>query len=107
MQRRQRLIRHHDPMPFLLILEGLALATPPPLRNAAEIADALAHAARLVREIGRAQCRAGAPPRLADVQAEFRETLFAHAAAGGTKRPMRDGLDPLMRSPRLSLLDCC
>ncbi|MBV9758422.1 MAG: N-6 DNA methylase, partial [Alphaproteobacteria bacterium] len=28
-------------------------------------------------------CRAGAPPALAAVQAEFRETLFAHAASGG------------------------
>jgi hypothetical protein len=40
----------------------------------------------------RDQCRAGAPPMLAEVRAEFRETLFAHAAAGGYDTSDEDAL---------------
>ena len=78
-----RLISRHDPTPFLDMLETLALAGPIAPRSAAELAIGLAHAARLVKHVVRDQCRAGAPPVLAEVQAEFRETLFAHPAAGG------------------------
>ena len=78
-----RLIRRHDPQPFLVILDALALASPPSFRNPKEIAEGAAHAARVVRGIVADQCRAGAPPALDAVRAEFRETLFAHAASGG------------------------
>jgi hypothetical protein len=87
-----RLIRRHDPEPFLAILDALALASPMALRDAREIAEALAHAARLTRQIVRDQCRVGVPPVLADVRAEFRETLFAHAAAGGYDTSDEDDL---------------
>jgi len=87
-----RLIRRHDPTPFLDILESLALAPPPALRDPQEVADAVARAARLIRRIVADQCRAGAPAMLADVRAEFRETLFAHAAAGGYDTSDEDAL---------------
>jgi hypothetical protein len=79
----ERLIRRHDPAQFLNILEALALNAPAAPRSAKEVAEQLAHAARLVQVVIRDQCRAGAPPALAAVQAEFRDTLFAHAAAAG------------------------
>ena len=78
-----RLIRRHDPARFLDIVETLALAPAPALRNAKEIAEALAHAARLVRAVVADQCRAGEGAALAAVRADFEETLFAHPAAGG------------------------
>lgn len=87
-----RLIRRHDPTAFLAILEALALAGPIAPRDAPELAEALAHAARQTRQIVRDQCRAGAPPMLAEVRAEFRETLFAHAAAGGYDTSDEDAL---------------
>ncbi|HTT81739.1 MAG TPA: N-6 DNA methylase, partial [Stellaceae bacterium] len=79
----ERLIRRHEPGPFLEILETLAFAMPTPPKDAREIAESLARAARLVRQVVLDQCRAGAPPALLDVRSDFRETLFAHAAAGG------------------------
>ena len=79
----ERLIRRTDPAPFLTVLDTLAQAQPPRLRDAREIAESLAHAARLIREVVAAQCRAGAPPELAAVRSEFRDTLFAHPKAGG------------------------
>ncbi|TQF82855.1 N-6 DNA methylase [Elioraea sp. Yellowstone] len=79
----ERLIRGSDPAPFLAIVEKLALAQPPPMRTAQDVAEALAHAARLVRGITLDACREGAPAALDAVRAEFRDTLFAHAEAGG------------------------
>lgn len=79
----ERLIRRHDPAGLLGIVETLALAAPPALRSAKEIAEALAHAARLVRAVVADQCRAGEPPALKAVRKDFEETLFAHPAAGG------------------------
>lgn len=79
----ERMIRRGDPAPFLTIVEMLALAVPPRMRTAKDVAEALAHAARLVRGITLDACREGAPPALEDVRAEFRDTLFAHAEAGG------------------------
>jgi hypothetical protein len=79
----ERLIRRSDPAPFLAIVETLALAQPPPMRTAQDVAEALAHAARLVRGITLDACREGAPAALDAVRAEFRDTLFAHAEAGG------------------------
>ncbi|HVC61147.1 MAG TPA: type ISP restriction/modification enzyme [Acetobacteraceae bacterium] len=78
-----RLIRRHDSSGFLDILEMLALAQPTPARNAKEFAQTLAHAARLLRRIVADQCAEGAPPALDAVREIFRETLFAHAVAGG------------------------
>ena len=87
-----RLIRRHDPVPFLGILEALALAQPSVPRTAPEAAETLAHAARLVRQVIADLCRVGAPPVLAELRAEFRETLFAHAAAGGYDTSDEDAL---------------
>lgn len=79
----ERLIRRHDPAALVSVLETLALAAPVAPNDAKEVAEALAQAARLVRGVVIDQCRAGAPPELDAVRADFRETLFAHAAAGG------------------------
>lgn len=79
----ERAIRRHDPAAFLRILEALALAPPVAPRSPEQAAEVLAHAARLVKDIVLAQCRAGAPEALRLVQDEFRDTLFAHAAVGG------------------------
>lgn len=68
---------------FQRILDSLAQAQAPAPQDAPEAAAVLAHAARLVREIVLAQCRAGLDPVSAEVRAEFNETLFARAEAGG------------------------
>ena len=81
--RADRMIRGHDANGFMAILEILAQAQPVPPRDAQELADSLAHAARLVRAIVADMCRANPPEALQAVQAEFRETLFAHPKAGG------------------------
>jgi hypothetical protein len=78
-----RLVRRTDPAPLLDILQTFALAQPEAPRDAAEVAMALAQAARLVRQVVIDQCQAGAPAQLDVVRAIFRETLFAHPAAGG------------------------
>jgi SAM-dependent methyltransferase len=82
-QRAERMIRSADPGPFLDVLDQLALSHPASPRTAAEIAELLAHAARLTQHIVLDQCRVGPSAMLSAVRAEFRETLFAHAAAGG------------------------
>ena len=63
----------------------ISLSAPPPPapREALAVAEVLAHAARLVRGIVAAQCAAGLRGVLADVRAEFNETLFARPEAGG------------------------
>ena len=81
--RADRMIRGHDANGFITILETLAQAQPIPPRDARELADSLAHAARLVRAIVADMCRGNPPEALQAVQAEFRETLFAHPKAGG------------------------
>ena len=88
----ERLIRRHDTAGFLDILETLARAQPIPARTAKEFAETLAHAARLLRRIVADQCAAGAPPALDAVREVFRETLFAHAAAGGYEVTDQDDL---------------
>lgn len=88
----ERLIRRHDPAGFLAIFETLALAQPMAPRSAREVAEVLAHAARLVREVVADHCRAGPSGALATVRADFRETLFAHAAAGGYSLEDEDAL---------------
>jgi len=87
-----RLVERHDLTGFLDILEILARAQPEPLRNAKEFAAALAHAARLLRRIVSDQCAEGAPPALDAVRDVFRDTLFAHAAAGGYDTSNEDEL---------------
>ena len=52
-------------------------------RDPEEVAHVLAHAARLVRSVVVAQCREGLGPVASDVRADFNETLFARAEAGG------------------------
>jgi hypothetical protein len=79
----ERMIKRHDTGAFIDILDQLAFAPPLAPRNAPEVAEFLAHAARLTQHIVLDQCRAGASAMLSEVRAEFRETLFAHAAAGG------------------------
>lgn len=68
---------------FERILDSLAQAQAPAPADAPEAAAVLAHAARLVREIVISQCRVGLDPVTANVRAEFNETLFARAEAGG------------------------
>ena len=68
------------------------MAGPPAPKNAEAIAQVLAHAARLVREVVAAQCVEGLHGLLADVRAEFNETLFARAEAGGYDQSGSDGL---------------
>ncbi|MDE2583724.1 MAG: hypothetical protein KGL52_18970 [Rhodospirillales bacterium] len=74
------------------MLETLALAQPAPVRTARDFARVLARAARLLRRIVADQCAAGAPPALDAVREVFRETLFAHPAAGGYESADQDDL---------------
>lgn len=84
----ERLIRRGDPAQLLAALSPLALADPPPARDAEQLASNLAHAARLVRsivadrlaELAEANTT-GAP--LQAVRDEFREVLYAHPQAAG------------------------
>jgi hypothetical protein len=84
----ERLIRRDDPAAFLAALMPLALADPPPVKDAEQLASNLAHAARLVRGIVAdrlgelaATNTMGAP--LQTVRDEFREVLYAHPQAAG------------------------
>lgn len=91
----ERLIRHHDPAPFLRAIETLALGAgqEPVARDAQHLAALLAHSARLVRSIVRdrmselREAEATADPLL-EVHAEFRNVLYAHPEAAGY--PTRD-----------------
>lgn len=82
------LVASHDPSPLLEILAQLAIAQPPSPSNAAQLAEYLAHAARLVRasvlerlgELAVAKVK-GRP--LQAVRDEFRDVLYAHPEAGG------------------------
>jgi hypothetical protein len=78
----ERLIRRADPAPFLAILDTLALAQPVPPRNAQEVAQRLAEAARLVREVVRDHVATGGSAAMAALRAEFRENLLAQAPGG-------------------------
>ncbi len=88
--RADRLVRHHDPGPFLALLERLAAGArqPPAPRDARHLAELLAHSARLVRGIVEdrlAELRASGIHQdpLLDVHTEFRTVLYAHPEAGG------------------------
>ena len=78
-----RLIRNHDHDGFVAVIQTLAMAQSIVPANAQEIAQVLAHAARLVRSVVAAQCREGLDDVVSDVRADFSKTLFARAEAGG------------------------
>jgi hypothetical protein len=73
--RAERLIRIGDHTDFERVLRALAMAQAPSPRDPPGIAEVLAHAARLVREIVVAQCAEGLDAVLLNVRAEFNETL--------------------------------
>ncbi len=84
----ERLIRSHDPAVLIKALTPLTFASPPPARDAKQLAANMAHAARLVRSIveDRLAELASAGESNAPLQAvrdEFREVLYAHAQAAG------------------------
>lgn len=86
----EALIARHDPGAFLDILGKLAVAQPPSPSNAAQLAEYLAHGARLVRESVLDQLALLAADKqknrpLQIVRDEFREVLYAHPEAGGYK----------------------
>jgi hypothetical protein len=78
-----RLVGAQDTSGFVRILQTLAMAQPPAPRGPEEIAQTLAHAARLVRSVVAAQCEEGLDAIVSDVRADFNQTLFARAEAGG------------------------
>ena len=78
-----RLIRDHDHTGFVNILRTLAMAQPIVPGNAREIAQVLAYAARFVRSVVAEQCRKGLDDVVSEVRADFNQTLFARAEAGG------------------------
>jgi hypothetical protein len=84
----ERLIRGVDVAALMTALTPLALADPPPARDAKELAANMAHAARLVRGIVEDRLselaetgETNAP--MQDVRNEFREVLYAHPQAAG------------------------
>ncbi len=81
--RAEALIRQHNGDGFLRIIKTLAMAEAPSPKDAAAVAAVLAQAARLVREVVLANCREGLTDAVALVRADFNETLFARAEAGG------------------------
>lgn len=87
-----RLIRSQSTDGFEGILRTLANAEPLTARSAEELARNLAYAARLVRSIVSAQCRAGLNQVAAQVRADFNEVLFARAEAGGYDASDMDAL---------------
>ncbi|MGO9774413.1 MAG: type ISP restriction/modification enzyme [Roseiarcus sp.] len=88
----ERLIRRGDPAGLIAALTPLALADPPPAKDAEQLAGNLAHAARLVRSIVADRLAeladsgaAGTP--LQAVRDDFREVLYAHPQAAGYSAP--------------------
>jgi hypothetical protein len=77
------LVRRQDHAAFVRILQILVTAQPPAPRDAPEVAQVLAHAARLVRSVVAAQCKEGLDQIVSEVRADFNQTLFARAEAGG------------------------
>lgn len=78
----------HDPSAFLEILTQLAQAQPPSPANAAELAEYLAHAARLIRatvieQLAQLDIAEAKDAPLILVREEFRNVLYAHPEAGG------------------------
>ncbi|MDQ3143520.1 MAG: hypothetical protein M3Q57_01390 [Pseudomonadota bacterium] len=86
--RADALIEGHDSAPFLELLATLCRADAPAARNAEELAELLAHSARLVRGIVQErlnELRAAPYPQdaLVLVRETFRNVLYAHPEAGG------------------------
>lgn len=83
-----RLIANENPDAFLNLLTRLCAADAPAARDAAHLAQLLAHSARLVRGIVQdrlAELHAEQNDRAAlmQVRQEFRDVLYAHPEAGG------------------------
>lgn len=77
----------HDSGPFIEILSQLAQAQPPTPSNAAQLAEFLAHAARLVRasvieNLGQLDAARASGRPLQLVREEFRDVLYAHPESG-------------------------
>jgi hypothetical protein len=87
-----KLINAQDHTGFVRIVQTLATAQPPLPRDAEEVAQVLAHAARLVRSVVAAQCQEGLNQIVSEVRADFNQTLFARAEAGGYDPRDSDGL---------------
>lgn len=91
----EKLIRMANPAGLVAALTTLALADPPPARDARQLAANLAHAARLVRGVVQDRLEelaeagvTGAPLHV--VRDEFREVLYAHPQAAGYSAPHFD-----------------
>jgi hypothetical protein len=83
-----RLIADHDPAVFLNLLATLARADAPAARNAQQLAELMAHSARLVRSavherIGQLREEGRDNDPLMLVRNTFRNVLYAHPEAGG------------------------
>jgi hypothetical protein len=81
-------IERHDASPFIDILSVLAQAQPPSPSNAEQLAEYLAHAARLVRasvieKLGQLDAAGQTDRPLQLVRDEFRNVLYAHPESGG------------------------
>ena len=81
-------IAAHDPAPFLDLLNRLARAQPPVAANAEQLAELMAHSARIVKSAVRE--RVGELDRERDrndplmlVRQTYRNVLYAHPEAGG------------------------
>jgi hypothetical protein len=84
----EQLIRAHDARPLLDIVSRLAQAQPPSPSSAAQLAEFLAHASRLVRasvveRLNELRVAGEESRPLQIVRDEFRNVLYAHPAAGG------------------------
>lgn len=84
----EALIKSHDPSGLLELLSVLAQAQPPSPTNAAQLAEFLAHGARLVRASVLERLMEFRNAKIKDrplqiVREEFRNVLYAHPEAGG------------------------
>jgi hypothetical protein len=82
------LVAAHDPQSLLDLVARLAQAQPPVPSNAPQLAEFLAHAARLVRasvveKLGELTIAKAKDRPLQLVREEFRDVLYAHPEAGG------------------------
>src|SRR5665213_476963 len=83
-----RLVDEHDPEAFLKLLERLAQSDAPAAKDAEQLAELLAHSARLVRGIVRDRLaeltqEKATGTALQQVRQEFRDVLYSHPEAAG------------------------
>ncbi len=83
-----RLVDEHDADPFLRLFERLAQSQPPAAKDAEQLAELLAHSARLVRGIVRDRLAELTEQKIAgtalqQVRQEFRDVLYSHPEAAG------------------------